>query len=64
MSYYVPDYRLEPDEEVPVCFCAECNGDIYEGDTVYKIDGDAICSDDCLQEYFRHSLQTVEKGGF
>lgn len=57
--YYVPDYKLEPIEQGAVIFCDQCNGDLYEGDTVYKIDGDVIC-EDCLGDYFSSFKQTLE----
>lgn len=61
MSYHVPDYKLEPDDEQPVMFCGNCNGDLYEGDTIYKIDGDTVC-EECLADYFDWAKTTVYKG--
>lgn len=58
---YVPDYQLEPIEDGAVAFCDECNGDLYEGDTVYKIDGDTIC-EECLADYFDWAKTTAAKG--
>ena len=63
MSYYVPDYRLEPKDEPALFFCDECNGDIYEGDEIYNIDGDTICTE-CLADYFNWAKTTADKGEF
>ena len=45
MRYYVPDCKLEPIEDEAVAFCDECNGDLYEGDDYYFIEGDRICTE-------------------
>lgn len=39
----------EPPESEPVGTCALCGRDIYEGEKVYKIDGDLYCTD-CVTE--------------
>lgn len=52
--YYVPDYKLEQQEENPLYFCDQCNGDIYTGYTIYKLDKDTICWE-CLRDYFEES---------
>lgn len=64
MSYYAPDCKLEPVDIPTICFCDVCNGDLYEGDEVYRVDGDTICSDDCLSRYFKHVKMRVRKGRF
>ena len=48
--YYVPDMQ-DKKEEQPLFFCDECNGDIYEGDSIYKIENDSIC-EECLHDHF------------
>ena len=60
----IDNYRLEPIDAPTICFCDICNGDLYEGDEVYRIEGDTVCSEDCLGSYFEHAKVTVEKGGF
>lgn len=57
--FYVQDYKLEPAVIKTFGYCDECGGDLYEGDTVYKIDGDVIC-EDCLSDYFSSFKQTLE----
>lgn len=37
------------DDEEPVCTCDMCGGDIYEGDTVYKVSGHTYCMD-CMDD--------------
>ena len=39
-----PSRSLEPPEDVPVGYCEHCGGEIYEGETVYRIDGQLQCS--------------------
>lgn len=58
--HYVPDVP-DDEEEQPIYFCDECNGDIYEGDSIFKIDGDKIC-EDCLDSYFGYCKYTATKG--
>ena len=46
MSYWnVPERPLEPPEEKPVAHCDFCDGEIYEGEAVYRIDGELIHED-------------------
>ena len=64
MSYWdVPERPLEPPEEHPVGYCDHCGGEVYEGDTVYRIDGQCI-HDDCLEDfakdYFADCKEEVE----
>lgn len=59
----IDDYMIEPIEDEPLCFCDVCNGDLYEGDEIFKIEGDNICKGgDCLEEHFSYAKHTVEKG--
>lgn len=39
-----PRYEVEP-----VCKCHMCGGDIYDGDTVYKISGEIYC-ERCIED--------------
>lgn len=48
--WYAPEPPLEPPEDVIVGHCAYCGGEIYEGDTVYRIDSDLI-HEDCLYDF-------------
>lgn len=58
--HYVPD---RPDEEEqPMMFCDMCNGDLYAGDSVYKIEGDKIC-EDCILEYFEWAKVELGREG-
>ena len=59
---YVPDMPGKI-EEHPITFCDVCNGDLYEGDGVYKVENDIICSSECLENYFEGFKQTLERGG-
>ena len=57
------DNMLDTDEEQPLFFCDECNGDIYKGDSIYRIDGDKICYD-CLHDYFNWCKEDAEQEDF
>ena len=51
MSYFdVPERRLEPPDVETLEYCGCCGGEIYAGDTVYRIDGQFI-HEDCLYDY-------------
>lgn len=49
---YEPERSLEPPEDKVYGYCDYCNGEIYEGDTVYDIDGQRI-HEDCLEDFAR-----------
>lgn len=59
----IPERSLEPPEDVPVGYCEHCGGEIYEGETVYRIDGQLI-HEDCLwdfaKEYFADCKGEIE----
>jgi hypothetical protein len=42
----------EPDDEKPVCTCDYCDADLYEGETVYKINGEVYCSTQCVADAY------------
>lgn len=46
--------RLYPDpqDEEPIMYCSECQGEIYEGDDYWNID-EPFC-DECAQKLFRY----------
>lgn len=50
MKNYVRDYRLEDDrpEMILVDKCDICGGEIYDGDTILKYNGEVLC-DDCIE---------------
>ena len=50
MFEYLPERPLEPPEEKPIAYCDYCGGEIYEGETVYNIDGQLI-HEDCLHDF-------------
>lgn len=52
MFEYLPERPLEPPEEKPIAYCDYCGGEIYEGETVYNIDGQLI-HEDCLHDFAR-----------
>lgn len=64
MSYWdVPERPLEPPEDKPVSYCGFCGGEVYEGDTVYRIDGQLIhedCLEDFAKDYFADCKEVVE----
>jgi hypothetical protein len=39
-------------DEIPMYFCDECGGEIYEGDEFYEI-GDSIYCDKCINSAFK-----------
>lgn len=49
---YEPERPLEPPEDKIFGYCDHCCGEIYEGDTVYDIDGQRI-HEDCLEDFAR-----------
>ena len=49
---YEPERPLEPPEDKIFGYCDFCGGEIYEGDTVYDIDGQRI-HEDCLADFAR-----------
>ena len=49
---YEPERPLEPPEDKIFGYCDHCGGEIYEGDTVYDIDGQRIHVD-CLEDFVR-----------
>ena len=55
---YEPERPLEPPEDKIFGYCDFCGGEIYEGDTVYDIDGQRI-HEDCLGD-FRSEEHTSE----
>ena len=63
MSYYVPDYKLDPPEDKVFCECDACGQEIYEGGTYYDIDGDNI-HDDCFELYFHQNQKIAGEGEF
>ena len=48
----LPEYHLNPPEDRVYALCDHCNGEIYEGEDFYCIDGDRIHSD-CFDAYCR-----------
>lgn len=40
----------ETDQDLPVCCCDECGGEIYREDLVYLIDDLPIC-EECLAQF-------------
>lgn len=64
MSYWdVPERPLEPPEDKPAGYCGFCGGEVYEGDTVYRIDGQLIhenCLEDFAKDYFADCEEVVE----
>lgn len=49
---YEPERPLEPPEDKIYGHCDFCGGEIYEGDTIYVIDGQYI-HEDCLEDFAR-----------
>lgn len=47
---YVPERPLEPPEDVIFAHCDHCDGEIYEGEFYYAVNGKRICID-CLRNY-------------
>lgn len=64
MSYLdIPERPLDPPEDVVVGYCVHCGGEIYDGETVYNIDGDLIhedCLHDFAKDYFADCKEEVE----
>lgn len=48
MNYYdIPERPLEPPYYEPIGYCAECGGEIYEGQDIYEIQKEWFC-EDCI----------------
>ena len=63
MSYWdVPERPLEPPEDKPVGYCGFCGGEVYGGDTVYRIDGQLI-HEDCLGDIVAEASGSSEYPG-
>jgi len=39
------------EDEKPVCQCAECENDLFEGEWHYEADGQFFCDVDCFLEW-------------
>ena len=46
----IPEPSLEPPEPKVFGYCEHCGGEIYEGETCYRIDGQLI-HEDCLRDF-------------
>ena len=59
MSYYVPDYNLEPPEpDARVVFkCKICDEPIYEGNDYYQIPGMGPCCEECIDDARRYDAE-------
>lgn len=44
------DWKTSPPEPEPVAYCAICGGEMYEGDTLYTVDG-GIC-ETCRDDHY------------
>lgn len=52
------DWKTIPPEPEPVAYCAICGGEMYEGDTLYTVDG-GIC-EQCLNDHYREFVSERE----
>lgn len=48
------DWKTSPPESKPEAYCTICGGEMYEGDTLYTVDG-GIC-ERCLNDNYREVL--------
>lgn len=63
MFEYVPERPLDPPEDAVADYCGHCGGEIYQGETVYRIDGNLIhedCLNDFAKDYFADCKEVVE----
>lgn len=51
----------DPQEETPVAHCAECDGELYEGDQVVECEGQCFCDRECLASYLLETNLWEEK---
>lgn len=51
------DPLRDAQDQAPVCFCPECGGEVWPGETMYTVDGRPVCSDcfDAWVDRFRHT---------
>ncbi len=47
--YNCPSGCPNAPQPIPVYYCADCKGEIYDGDTYYKIEGKRYCAD-CIDD--------------
>lgn len=47
----VREWWLDPPEPNPVCKCEFCNDDIYDGESIYIVDGDGLIHTYCFGDY-------------
>lgn len=59
MSYFIPEYHLEPPEDTRKCVysCAICDEDILEGDDYYNIPKLGYCCESCINEAKRYEAE-------
>ena len=52
----------DPADAKVMARCKACDAEIYEGEFVYRIEGDIICRDGgCLAEYIAPDCMTIEQ---
>ncbi len=59
----IPELPLEPPDDIIVGYCNQCGGEIYDGETVYRIDGQRIhedCLGDFAKKYFAACQEEIE----
>ena len=56
----MPNHLLEPNAEKIFALCDHCGGEIYDGETIYEIDGDHI-HEDCFDDYVRELYSDYRK---
>jgi hypothetical protein len=50
MFYREPELPIDPPEDRIFTTCDYCKGEIYEGESYYRIDGQDICVE-CLRDF-------------
>lgn len=58
-GFYLPERSLEPPDDVVVGYCDVCCGEVYEGETIYCIDGKMI-HEDCLEEFAKDYFENCK----
>lgn len=56
----VRDKALEPPEDKVICYCAECDGEIYQGQECLEVEGEII-HDHCFEDFARQKLEPKTK---
>lgn len=50
-------YPHDMQDETPARYCDQCQGEMYNGETLYEVEGRYVCKD-CFEEWARDFFET------